>query len=152
MDKSMVLWTFDDDQKMFIDKVRCIRCTTSRQPRDSLQGRVGEIGGNTLGFYGCVWGYSLSYLSHFIRKTNESLSRAAATLHSSFAFSHVRCSERGVWAKRMQRGERMQRDVMVSAIMASSHDKLVLHDLGSCVEWASTGGLSRFLIKLFFFG
>ncbi|CAF1469362.1 unnamed protein product [Adineta steineri] len=45
MDKSMVLWTFDDNQKMYIDKAR-----------------VGEIGGNTLGFYGCTFSPCGSYI------------------------------------------------------------------------------------------
>ncbi|CAF4793663.1 unnamed protein product [Rotaria sp. Silwood1] len=45
MDKSMVLWTFDDNQKMYIDKAR-----------------VGEIGGNTLGFYGCTFSSCGSYI------------------------------------------------------------------------------------------
>ncbi|CAF0793944.1 unnamed protein product [Rotaria sordida] len=45
MDKSMVLWTFDDNQKMYIDKAR-----------------VGEVGGNTLGFYGCTFSPCGSYI------------------------------------------------------------------------------------------
>ncbi|CAF1085809.1 unnamed protein product [Adineta ricciae] len=45
MDKSMVLWTFDNNQKMYIDKAR-----------------VGEIGGNTLGFYGCTFSPCGSYM------------------------------------------------------------------------------------------
>ena len=56
MDKSMVLWTFDEHQKMFIDRVNRRRSNSIQWTfLFSLQGRVGEIGGNTLGFYGCTF-------------------------------------------------------------------------------------------------
>ncbi|CAF1578042.1 unnamed protein product, partial [Didymodactylos carnosus] len=45
MDKSMILWMYDEEQKIYVDKAR-----------------VGEVGGNTLGFYGCTFSPCGTYI------------------------------------------------------------------------------------------
>ncbi len=59
----MVLWTFDDNQKMYIDKVKGFLIDKHFfLLHNSIQARVGEIGGNTLGFYGCTFSPCGSYI------------------------------------------------------------------------------------------
>ncbi len=59
----MILWTFDDNQKMYIDKVRLFTMNKNLFFFFIFrQARVGEIGGNTLGFYGCTFSPCGSYI------------------------------------------------------------------------------------------
>ncbi len=60
----MVLWTFDENQKMYIDKVQSFLINNNFFSifYNCIQARVGEIGGNTLGFYGCTFSPCGSYI------------------------------------------------------------------------------------------